>query len=255
MIEIKWREQYSTGQIYSNGIEMALCSKNNEQIGPFVFCKDFFQDAVSGFLNKKKTSIYAYTYNPESEPPIDLYNIRVLIANSEDNKFSEKLPAILDFLGQVEDKMGLRRTAGMICSDHKNYPGGVLLLVGDEKWMISPPSLSMYGLLLRTSTVHKVGQKYTDTIQQVIKGRIPPAQRNDHIYLDNAQPGMELIMTKGMDAVFGSDIKKNFDDKIQTHTLHHNGGIVAFSSARFKGVFSHWMYPENPSNPPGVCFS
>jgi len=38
--EILWNQQIDTDQIYSAGIEMALCSANGEQIGPFVYCKD-----------------------------------------------------------------------------------------------------------------------------------------------------------------------------------------------------------------------
>src|SRR5260221_1427887 len=113
-MEIIWSKQYPTGQIYSNGIEMALCSAKNEQIGPFVFCKDFFQDAVFAFLNKKKVSEYSYTYDPAASPAIDLTSTRVLIANEDDPKFSQKLPLILDFLNNLEEKMGIELTKGYV---------------------------------------------------------------------------------------------------------------------------------------------
>jgi hypothetical protein len=258
-MKIKWSPQIDADQIYSAGIEMALCSANGEQIGPFVYCKDFFQDAVRGFINKEKSNIYKYTYTPGKDADVDLEATRILMTNSGDSKFLDKVPTILNFINQFTVELGAQQTDAITCD---NPPlayekCGVVLFIGDKTMMHSSALLSAYTLLLRTATQHTYGKPYLETLDGIVSGKIKPAQQNDKIYLEHGRPGLDLILAKGVMSVFGEDMKKNYPSEKQTPTskIHHFGGIVAFSSGRSKQIFPDWEYPEELSKPPSVCFS
>lgn len=257
-MKIAWAKQKGSGQIYSSGIEMALCSADGQQIGDFVFCKDFFQDAIKGFLNDMSSSIYGYSYNPKTQPPIDMKNTRVLMTDSSNPNLSDKVPAVLDFLNQVEKEMKLKPTKALVCDDPPSSykKAGVTLYVGDPAWLQSSAALSMYTLLMRNGTVHTVGVNWRKTLDGIIAGKIYPAQENDATYLRYGKPGIDLIIEKGIVKVFGDDVKKNYAAKISTGTIHHHGGIVSFGSAKCAGTWPHWIHPPKPkSEPPSFCFS
>jgi hypothetical protein len=258
-MRITWSPQIDTDQIYSAGIEMALCSANGEQIGPFVYCKDFFQDAIRGFLNKEVSKIYKYTYTPGKDAEVDMDATRILMTNSGDPKFLDKVPAVLDFINQFSAALGVGQVDAVTCDDPPfAYKGcGVVLFIGDKRMMHSSALLSAYTLLLRNGTIHPEGGTYLETLDAIISGKIKPAQQNDKIYLENSKPGLDLILAKGIMNVFGEDMKKNYPSSKQTETskIHHFGGIVAFSSGKSKEYFPDWIYPKELSTPPSVCFS
>jgi hypothetical protein len=258
-MRIQWSPQVDTAQIYSAGIEMALCSARGEQIGPFVYCKDFFQDAIRGFLNKEKSDIYHYTYTPGKDADIDLDATRILMTNSGDAKFLDKVPAILDFINQFRRNLGVQQTDAVTCDNpplaYKSC--GVAHFIGDRMWMHSSALLSAYTLLLRNGTMHTYGKPYEETLEGIISGKIKPAQQNDKIYLENGKPGIDLILAKGIMSVFGDHMKKNYPSAKQmpTSKIHHFGGIVGFSSGKSREYFPDWEYPTELSKPPAVCFS
>lgn len=255
-MKIKWFPQHPTAQIYSSGVELALCSAKGEQIGPFVYCKDFFQDAIKGFVNNTSSSIYGYSYNPKTQPPIDLGNVRILLAHDKDADFLKKVPAVLDLLNQIEKKMGLALTTATVADEPPaKYKSGVVLLVGDGAWLRSSASLSMYTLLARNGLVHPKGESYESTINSLILGKLPAGQRNDGTYMKFGKPGIDLIIKKGIDEVFGTNLKANYKDTISTSTIHHYGGIVAFGSGKTAATWPNWKHPKEVSNPPGECFS
>lgn len=254
--KIKWGENKGTAQIYSQGVELALCSDDNEQIGTFVLCKDFFQDAIVSYLHDQTCGIYGYVYDPKKMPPIPQKNIKVLIANSGDKDFSDKISNLQDFLHQLEDRVGVSRSVIQKCENPPSkYASGIYLLTGDKKWMIAPPILSLWTLIARNGLVHKSGNKLEDTIDQIINEKIKPGQKNDHIYLKWAKPGLDLILEKGIDALFGQDMKANYPKEHAGHTMHHFSGIVSFGTCKAKPHFPKWLYPATETNPPSICFS
>jgi hypothetical protein len=67
-VKIQWSDNHDTAQIYGGGIELALCSDDNRQIGTFVLCKDFFQDAISAYIHDEECDVYDYEYDPKTFP-------------------------------------------------------------------------------------------------------------------------------------------------------------------------------------------
>lgn len=256
-VDIKWSKNTKPGQIYNNGIELALCSDDNEQISTFVFCKDFFQDAILSYIHKQNCAIYGYEYNPEKMPKIPQKNTKILIANAEDKNFSSKIQNIENLLHQFESYLNLEKTYIQKCNNPpEKYASGVFLLIGDKKIMNAPPVLSLWTLLARNGVVHNKNNNFMDTIQKIIDEKIKPAQKNDHIYLKWAKPGIEIILQKGIDALFGTDINKNYPKEQTGRSMHHYSGIVAYGSCKSKEYFPDWIYPEeSKETPPNICFA
>lgn len=260
MAKIAWTSNYGTSQIYSSGVELALCSDDNQQIGPFVFCKDFFQDAIVVFLHadqKKTCFIYGYKYDPKTMPPCPTKNLKVLITNAANPKLAAQIPGISDFLHQIEGKLGIQLCAVEQCDDppDKYKKCGIWLLTADPIWMHAPPLLSGWTLLARNGLMHKVGTKWEDTVKGIIDGKIPAAQTHDRTYMTYGKPGLELILEKGIEALFGKDQLANYPLDKAGHSMHHYSGIVSFGSSMAKPHFPNWQYPEPPKEkPPSVCF-
>lgn len=255
--KVEWAVNHGTAQIYSSGVELALCSDDNRQIGPFVFCKDFFQDAILAYLHQTTCSIYSYKYDPATMPPIPQQNLKVLIANAGDNQFEEKIAGVTDLLHQIESKLGVALTTIQKCGSPpaKYAKSGIFLMTADKIWMHAPPLLSMWTLLARNGLQHKPKDKWDDTIQQIIDGKRPPAQKNDHIYLTYGKPGIDLVLDKGIVALFGNDMKSNYPKDKAGHAMHHWAGVVSFGSCKARQHFPQWQYPEKETTPPGVCFA
>ena len=61
---IFWDETFRSSclnQAISSGIEFCMISDDDYQCSPFMYCKDYIQDAYQGLLKKKKRSIYGFT--------------------------------------------------------------------------------------------------------------------------------------------------------------------------------------------------
>lgn len=218
------------GQIYSNGLEFA-CTTRTKQCSHFVYCKDFLHDAVWAQLYGKPVEIHGFVFDPNKNP-IDLDLTRMLMANSSDEHFAKKIPAVIDFIHQVEKVLKLKRTKVSMCENPaEEYDNGVFFLEGSQRWMSSPPLLSMYTLLIRCGFVHTIGDSFEKTIDGIQSGKIKPYQNNDKDFVNDSRPGIDLILTLGYRKIFFIDIKKNYLEDIDTHTLHHEFGIRGYSWA------------------------
>lgn len=254
---VTWSDNYGTGQIYSSGLELSLCSDDNKQVGTFVYCKDFFQDAIVASIHKMECDVYGYKYSPGKMPDVPKENLKILMTNSMDPNLEKKMENVVDFINQFEEKLGLNKTVVEKCENpmEKYKKCGIFLLTGDKRWMTAPPALSMWTLLARTGVVHTKGEQSQNTIRKIIEGGLTPAQKNDKVFIEYGKNGMDLIMEKGVEGCFGTDMVANYPKQHAGHTMHHYSGIVSYSSKKAKKYFPNWVYPEKELSPPGVCFS
>jgi hypothetical protein len=229
-------------QIYSNGLEFAVATKS-KQCSHFVFCKDFLHDVVWANLYNKRIDLYRFFYDPVAHP-IDVFDLtRVLVANSSDQYFNQKIPNCLDFINQIEKDLRLKRTVAYECENPpEDYilSGGVFLLEGSQRWMNSPPLLSMYTLLLRCGFVHKIGDHYNTTLDKIENGDLAAYQDNDKDFLQSSRPGIKAIMALGYRKIFFKDMTRNYLQNINVNDLHHRCGIRAFSWGETKETVPHW---------------
>lgn len=237
-----WKKNCSLCEGVSSGIELAFCSEDKKQCHDFVHCKDYLQDAIQATVLKTTKSVYGFTFNPKFNPPVCLTKTYMLIGNFQDANFAEKLPGLIDFLHQIEKKLGLIRTTVQACQDppKQHLKSGTWLLTSSKRWMHAPPMISLYNLLIRVGMNHKVGTDYMATIDGVLAGSIPAYQSADKYYLSSAKKGIDTIMSKGIRKVFLPKISQNFPSKIAIGSMHSSSGIVAFSNGSAKSIMPDW---------------
>lgn len=242
-VTIKWiRGGGQLAEIYSTGMQISFFNEELRQCHQFVMCKDFLHDAVHATVNNGVASIYGFSYSPKSNPKIGLDKTRFLVTNSKDSKMMEKIPAVLDFLNQIEKHLKLKRTiAAPVANPPEKYRKcGVVALEASERWLIAPPMLSMYTLLLRCAFTHKIGTEAMTTIDNIISGKIKPYQTNDAGYLSSAKNAIDKIMKLGYRVFFFGEIEKNYPKEVSINTLHNSAGIVSLSQQSTRSICKHW---------------
>jgi len=232
-IKVDWLPPDEGGlcQIYATGLEYCFVSSNNRQVCPMVYCKDFLQDALWAWHNKSSVEIYGFTYARKTGIPICSTQTRIALGNGADAKFSNKIPAMMEFLNFYERKLKLMRTTAIkVSNPPSKYKSGVWLLESSRRWMIAPPMLSLYGLLIRVGCNHRLNRKIETTIKKLLSGDEAPYQSHDRDYFDCAQNGIEYIVKHGYARVFYSKSPaKNYPKSIDVDEMHDCTGIVAFS--------------------------
>ena len=248
-IEIKWNQYKSElNQIYDRGMEYCFVSENNVQACPFVRCKDFLQDTILSKHTNKPVSIYGFAYDPKKDAPIPTEKTRLAVVNKSDKKFSDKIPAILDLLNQIEIKLHLIKT---IAIPAKTLPKGyscAFILEGSSRWMLSPPMLSLYALLIRVGGTHKVGDEYNKTFKKLIGNKVNSYQRDDATLLKSAQKGIDRIIKYGYAKLFFKEPSKNYPD-VNVSYMHNYFGICGYSSETTKQFIKYWHRdPDKPKS-------
>lgn len=230
-VNISWLEKSDTSisQIYSNGLEFAFATKN-EQCTNFVFCKDFLHDCVWSVLHKKTISPYGFRYDPKLKP-IELNRARLLVTNSDDTLMENKIEGCQDFLNQIEKKLRIFRTKISKCENPPdNYKkSGVYLFRGSGMWLNSPPMISLYSLLIRLGFCHKIGDDFVTTMDNIQNGKTTPYQSNDKMYLIKSREGIDAILNLGYRKFFYKQTVKNYPNTVDMMTMHNHFGIVGFT--------------------------
>ena len=115
---IAWSTKASSGlnQAITSGVEFAMVSADNHQCSPWMYCKDYVQDAIHGRLNNKRNRIYGFCYNPKAVHQPCLTSLKLLVANSSDGTLRKKIPNCMDFLNQIEEHLGISKTVISECA-------------------------------------------------------------------------------------------------------------------------------------------
>lgn len=230
---IDWHvTQELLNQVYRSGLEYAFVSRNFKQVCPFVYCKDFLHDALQGHLNGIRRKIHGFLYDPNKHKPICTDRLRLIIACSRDRHFGTRIPNMLDFIHKIEDKLDIKKkTIIRECANppEKYKSGGIWLLESHKRWMIAPPMLSMYTLLLRLGLVHYVADSQEATMLKIETGVTKPYGSKDKSQMKAARIGMARILQLGDQRIFSNDIKKNYSISIPLNYMHDHMGIVGFS--------------------------
>lgn len=259
--KVEWSKDWSLAEVYSGGLQMALCSPPNEEgvykkATPFVTCKDFFQDATQAFHLGEECDIFDFKYDPKKHPALSFDRTRIMIGNTADKELGGKVAGVLDFVNQFEKKIKLIRTQAFKCDPTPakwEKSSGVYLFEGSGRWMIAPPMISLYTLLLRCGFVHKVGDDFDKTCKEIIDGKLEvgsKGKRNagcyDDIYLRDSQAGIKALLEHGYARLFYKDSAKNFPKKIDTDTMHDRCGIVGWSQKSVKAEMPYWYRLIDP---------
>jgi hypothetical protein len=219
-----------------------LLSDNDEQASPFMYCKDYVQDAIQGRLLGRAQAVYGFSYDPKAKAQPSLTNARFILANSSDPDMEKKIPNLLDFLHQFEEKLGIPRTKVQRATDppKKYIASGAWVITGSDRWLKSPIMISLYTLLLRVGFSHEPGTHFFETIKSVVSGKIKPYQSADTSRMVGAIGGIEKILAKGDQVIWPNEMKENYPAKIEVYNMHNTCGIMGWTSGSTKSIMPEW---------------
>ena len=230
-----WTAQNSRGkilQVYNKGLEYSILSDKYEQCHGFVWCKDFLHDVVYSSINSRPFEIYRFSYDPCINPKPCVKQTRILIANARDSKFIKKIPSVIDFINQIEDRIGIPPSIARRCINPlpEYSQDKVCLIQGHKRWIMSPPMLSLYTLLIRIGFAHFLGQEYQTTIKALKEGIIKPYQTKDNKLINEIEAALHKIIRIGDKKLFYRDMKLNYPNSISVDTMHNRMGIASFAN-------------------------
>jgi len=235
----------SISQVYHSGLQYALVSDADEQACPFVYCKDFFQDAYQGFYLGETREIYGFRYNPAEHKPLSTNSLKLMVLNAKDPNFHQKITAAHDFLIQIERAMKMRQKTQVF--EVRSPPEWVKLkkmrvfvFKGNRRWLASPVMISLYTLLLRCGFTHTLRTPYKKTINELCEGKKEPYQVSDKEQLIPSLIGLSHIIKTDDQKIFGENIEENFPQDVPIGTMHNHMGIVSYSSGYCKTRFPKW---------------
>lgn len=252
-IKISWLDRkVAPIREYQTGLEMCLTSGTNKagqtfQATEFVICKDYLHDAIAASVWGKKYTCLYFTYDPSTDPEIYKERTRIVIGDTTDKDLATKIPALLEFLNQFEERIHLLPSTAFQCVPPPNRfkDTGCFMIEGSSRWMLAPPMISLYSLLIRVGLRHVLGSNFDETVDQVVMNKLEPLPRgtvgcNDNAYLKAALPGIERILRLGYARVFHRDIKDNYPS-VDINYMHHKTGIVSYANKLCEMHFPHWF--------------
>lgn len=247
MKAIKWTPASPNrlSEAFSTGMQLAFVSPDGEQCHQFVHCKDYLHDAIRSKLKQKVEPIYGFQYDATQSPQIGLDLTRLLVANQQDKTLRAKISASLEFLNQIEAHLHFARTKAEECSNppSKYKSGGVWYYEGSRMWMLAPPLLSMYTLLIRLSFGHTPGTSYANTLNDIIKGKSKAYLAADNDNLRYGESGMRRIL-KHRTEMFAKGLVFNYPKKVSISEFHNHFGIVGFSNKYPRKHRPKWFDPK-----------
>ena len=271
-IKVKWHPKTlkNISQIPKDGIEFAHVSEDYTKVHQLVWCKDFIQDAIFGTLSKSKVEIYGFEYNPETDPPVSLDKTRIMISNWRDLDFEQKLlNNCKEFLHDLEDRMQIEtKTVFKKCINPPAIyrKSGVFILESSPEWIIAPPMVSIYTLMIRIGMIHTLGESSINTLVKLKNKKLTPINwkpdtkskygirhvDNDSDFLSNGWTGLSEILRVGHKKVFGDSIKDNYIPQIAESSknprivsvIHNSCGLSGFSKKNAKKYFPQWHSNE-----------
>lgn len=232
---------------YSELLHFSFLSPKNEQAQALTPCKAYLQDAMLGFLNKKEMT----AYNPETNPPLDLDYTRILLVHFKTGKeaFMKRMDNLMDFLHQVEKSLWVKDYEKSRFEIVENYPTKasektpIVVLIGDKRWQVSPPMISLYSLFARTCLSHKAGDKWHDTIKGIAEEKIKVDYQSDVTYMKTSLELINKIVLVGARPFFYKKIERNYPPEA-TSNLIHSAGVMAMAEKETRAYCVRWTAPR-----------
>ena len=240
----QWYTKYHhIAQTISTGVQYSFLSADNRQCFPFVFCKEFLIDVVAGELKDKPVNLYGFQYN-EANPRVDLTHVRVLLKDFSDRKFLNSVDRMSVFLQLLEEKMGCKTFSKIQMVDNSpKYEGPIVLLTSPAKWMLAPPMLSLYALMIRIGMFFNLEDTAWEHCQKIRDCKILTGNIRNSDYLKKAWKVMMDVVESGGTCRFKPDMKDNWPDYKDQWKMHELSGIVSLADGNAKEVCSDW-YPK-----------
>ena len=236
-----WTKKQSLCEIYQLiGMQYAFLSPKNEQCHPWIKCRDFLHDALRSFVTGKKESIYGFSYATDTNPPMNLEKMRILVKrqptggekNASENT-KEMMDSAMAILHCMENYGGIKPLSEIYRTTKDK---DIYIFEGASDWMESTFMISLYTFLIRLGgkkLVFKDKKDLNSKLKDLSKSKAA-ANDNDISYLKTVLPFIDKILKKRKELKYvRKDGTRLFDN--QTVNIFHNyTGIVALSQQAAK---------------------
>jgi len=236
--DAKLSEEYQQVGVYFSFISAP--KDGFKQCHPLVKCRDFLQDAIrcSILTNEvTKCSIYGFIYNRDINPPIDLLKTRLLVTYKDEQSdiinCSIKMMYGLKLINHYEEIMEIKVKTRLKQINHVDFKSPIWLFTGSNIWIKSPILISLYTLLIRLGD-KKIEFTNNDNLEeQYLKlldaNRKSNNKDKDLSYLDYIYKTLYSFTKNYKKSLFKNNRfdKLYLNSNINTHTFHHNSGIVS----------------------------
>jgi len=208
----------------------------------WVKCRDFLHDAVRAQVTGTPCAIYGFTFNPETNPNVDLKKMRILISKDglkEDSVagFGKKIQAGLALVNHFEKyaKVSLSKLEEV---DSKGSNKKVVyLFTGPKMWMTSPFLISMYTFLIRLGD-KEITFENADDLKEKLKGlnalfkegKLPD---NDANYVGSSWDKLHLFVKNRTKLFPKKDgVHDVFHGPYNINSFHNYGGIWSLATCQ-----------------------
>lgn len=180
--------------------EYALIGPTGKQIGLWMKCKDYIQDAYWGQRHGRAYSIYGFNFNPETDKVSNRYLLLVVRWKGKNNdQMSEYLANAKKTIERLESKLGIpkyRRTRFSRVFD------GMFVVWGSPDWLRAIATVSFFACLVRAAFYNKDGS---------LNIKDAP-NKSDVYYLKSGKPFIDELKKNGLKA-FNPDWDNDYGTK------------------------------------------
>ena len=204
-------------------ITFALCSLEDpiRPITPFVRCRDFLCDAISGMMfDQSVGNIYGFTHDHTDKPRGDIAVLAINTANIEcirDN---------ITIINKMEIQAGIQPSQIFDTQEAETY-----LIFLDKRWAENPVHMSLITLLFRIATYAKGNTTLEEMLksswegeEKILKSVTPEIIR---LYFANLHKVTKAVKIGFNESDLAFDLM--FTDYI--HKVHTGTGIMAVADA------------------------
>lgn len=189
-------------------------------------CKEFILDSTYYTYSLQTASYVYYHLNSGNYKPVNIKEPKVVVGGTNEVEVKKAL----DCLSQVEDWLGIPRTIV------KSVPESVFLFMMHPRWIIAPPMLSFYGLIIRAAIrQHEINTSFQKTFDKHYTSGYCGVY-TDHSYFQMGRPAIVSLLKYGDLTVFEQDMAKHW----VSCTDIHNRGIGAWGYGTFRKTMPHW---------------
>jgi len=220
----KKQHLYEIGQV--TGMQYAFLSSKADgykQCHQWIKCRDFLHDALRSRITGKVEQIFGFSYDPKTDPPIDLKRMRLLIKRDRGlaKETRKMIDSAIDIINCIEKSSGIKPLSKLYQASSND---GVYIFMGASDWMESTFMISLYTFLIRLGAKNI---EFTD--KEDLYSKLKDLKGGDHDinYLKTVYPFLDKIIENRKKLKYVGRDGKVFFDKQNINMFHGYTGIVA----------------------------
>jgi hypothetical protein len=227
MEEIKYIEDiHKYSQAYSSGVKMTAVSKDNEQIKPFFYCADYFNEVFGAVFTNSKKSIFGFTFDPKADIHPAPDSLRILIT-SDKHDLIGRINQAQKFLNGFEKEINLEPSTLHPCSEHPQYKNNVILVNADNRIKNTPLLLTAWRVMLRNSFSTDVDDDFATSLQKLINRDIEIIGHGDEQSIPKVVKFIDYVKSKDPEFINYYDVE-NY--KAVVDLVHSSSGLTQFDN-------------------------